>query len=152
PQCFTDLEGYRDDAFPLTTSNPNGIPDSLHILIGVTSQCFRFNITLGCNSNEGGYFDNIALAFIDRPGHPGQASAGNAVTSGAGAGDIWQWTQDTFPANETAGLPGSAAFDTTTALIKNGINTAQATGNELRFDIPGDTTSVVASNATLGSS
>src|SRR5262249_35858891 len=58
-QCFTDFEGYRDDAFPFVTSNPSGIPDSLHILIGVTSQCFRFAITLGCNSNEGGYFDNI---------------------------------------------------------------------------------------------
>jgi hypothetical protein len=149
PQCFTDLEGYRDDGFPFRTSNPSGIPDSLHILIGVTSQCFRFNITLGCNSSQGGYFDNISLAFVDKPGLPGQASADNTVSLGAVSSDIWQFVNDTFPANETAGLPGTAAFDTTTGLIRTGLNNAQATGNALRLDIPGDSSSVVASNATV---
>ena len=149
PQCFTDFEPFRGNGFPFRTSNASGIPDSLHLLIGVTSQCFRFNITLGCNSNEGGYFDNIALAFVDLPGVPGQASAGNAVAIGSVSSDIWQFVNDTFPANETAGLPGTAAFDTTTALIRTGLNNAQATGNQLRFDIPGDSSSINAANATV---
>jgi hypothetical protein len=42
--------------------------------------------------------------------------------------DIWQWIQDAFPANETAGLPGTAAFDTCAARICTGINIAQSTG------------------------
>jgi len=148
PQCFTDLEGCRDNGTPILTSNPSGIPDSLRIFFAHQQQCFRFAISLGCNTNEGGYFDNGVIAFIDNPGEPGQASAGNSVTIGAVSGDIWQFTQDTFPANETAGLPGTAAFDTTGALIKTGLNNAQATGNALRFDIPGDSTSVVALNAS----
>src|SRR5262249_2541796 len=58
--------------------------------------------------------------------------------------DLWQLTNDTFPANETAGLPGTAAFDTTTALIKTGLNNAPATGDGLRFDIPGDSSVMIA--------
>ena len=149
PQCFTDFEPYIGNGFPFRTSNPSGIPDSLRQLIGVTSQCFRFNITLGCNSNEGGYFDNIAIAFVDLPGVPGQASADASVSIGGVSSDIWQFVNDTFPANETAGLPGTAAFDTTTGLIRTGLNNAQATGNLLRFDIPGDSSVIVAGNATV---
>ncbi len=149
PQCFTDFEPFNGNGQPFRTSNPSGIPDSLRLLMGVTSQCFRFNITLGCNSSEGGYFDNVALAFVDLPGVPGQASAGSAVALGAVSSDIWQFVNDTFPANETAGLPGTAAFDTTGALIRTGINTAQSTANSLRFDIPGDSSAVIASNATV---
>ena len=149
PQCFTDAEPFFGDGFPFRTSNASGIPDSLHLLIGVTSQCFRFNITLGCNSSEGGYFDNIAFAFVDQPGVPGQASAGSTVTLGGVSSDIWQFVNDTFPANETPGLPGTAAFDTTTGLIRTGLNNAQATGNQLRFDIQGDSSVCVAGNATV---
>src|SRR5205814_6667612 len=61
------------------------------------------------------------------------------------------FVDDPFPANETAGLPGPASFDTTTALIRTGLNTAQATGNALRFDIPGDSSAVSAANATISS-
>jgi hypothetical protein len=151
PQCFTDWEPYRGNGMPFKTSNPSGIPDSVRIIMGMTSQCFRFNITLGCNSSDGGYFDNVALAFVDLPGVPGQASAGDAVSLGVISADIWQFVNDTFPANETAGLPGTAAFDTTTALIRTGLNTAQATGNLLRFDIPGDSSTTIAGNATVSS-
>ena len=149
PQCFTDFEGARDNGTPFLTSNPSGIPDSLRCFVEHESECFRFAITLGCNSNEGGYFDNVAQAFVDRPGVPGQASADNAVSIGAVSSDIWQFVNDTFPANETAGLPGTAAFDTTTGLIRTGLNNAQATGNQLRFDIPGDSSTTIASNATV---
>src|SRR5262249_53985595 len=50
---------------------------------------------------------------------------------------------------ETNGLPGTAAFDTTSGLIKTGLNNAQATGDDMRFDIPGDSTSVVAGDAAI---
>ena len=43
----------------------------------------------------------------------------------------------------------TAAFDTTSGLIRTGLNNAQATGNLLRFDIPGDSTVVSAGNATV---
>src|SRR5262249_4824928 len=124
------------------TINAGGIPDSIRIFLAHQQQCFRFAISLGCNSNEGGYFDNASLAFVD----------GTSPTpSGLGsvAGDIWQFTNDAFPANETAGLPGTPAFDTTTALIKTGLNNAPATGDNLRFDIPGDSSSVTAADATV---
>jgi hypothetical protein len=150
-QCFTDWEGVFDNGSPFLTSNPSGLPDSVRLYFNHTQGCFRFAITLGCNSSDGGYFDNVSFAFVDQPGVPGQASASSAVSLGSISGDIWQWTNDTFPANETAGLPGTAAFDTTTALIKSGLNTAQATNDELRFDIPGDSTNVFASNATVSS-
>jgi hypothetical protein len=57
---------------------------------------------------------------------------------------IWELWQDTFPANETAGLPGLAAFDTTAALIKSGLNTAPLTGDLTRYDVPGDSLQVDA--------
>ncbi len=149
PECFTDYEGFITSGFPLVTSNPSGIPDSLRILLGVETQCFRFNITLGCHSTAGAYFDNVSLAFVDQPGVPGHASAGSAVSLGTVSSDIWRFVNDTFPANETAGLPGTPAFDTTTALIRSGMNIAQATGNLLRFDIPGDSSIAFAGNATV---
>jgi hypothetical protein len=149
PQCFTDIEGARDNGTPFLTSNASGVPDSLRVFMAHQQQCFRFAISLGCNSNEGGYFDNVTQAIIDLPGVPGQASAGNAVALGAVSSDIWQFTNDTFPANETAGLPGTAAFDTTSGLLRTGLNNAQATGNSQRFDIPGDSSSIIAANATV---
>ena len=53
--------------------------------------------------------------------------------------DIAQWFQDAFPFNETAGLPGTAAFDTTSALVVSGLDIAQLTGDYQRYDVPGDT-------------
>jgi hypothetical protein len=150
PQCFTDFEPMAGNAVPILTSNPSGIADSLRVFLNHQQQCFRFAISLGCNSNEGGYWDNVAVAFVDQPGVPGQASASSTVSLGSASVDIWQFFNDTFPANETAGLPGTASFDTTTALIRSGLNTAQSTGNALRFDIPGDSSVVTAANASVG--
>src|SRR5580765_4936900 len=149
PQCFTDLEGFRNNGSPFRTSNPSGIPDSVRVFVAHQQQCFSFAVSLGCNSHDGGYFDNVSLAFVDQPGVPGVASAGSSVVLGAVSSDIWQWVNDTFPANESTDLPGTAAFDTTTALVRTGLNIAQPTGNALRFDIPGDSSSVVAANATV---
>jgi hypothetical protein len=151
PTCFFDFEGFAGIGIPLTTSNPSGVPDSLRLLLGAESQCFRFGITLGCNSTAGAYFDNVSLAFVDVPGLPGQASASSTVSLGTITTEIWHLVNDTFPANETVGLPGTAAFDTTTGKVRSGFNTAQATGNALRFDIPGDSSVVMAVNATVSS-
>jgi uncharacterized repeat protein (TIGR01451 family) len=49
------------------------------------------------------------------------------------------WFHDAFPFNGTAGLPGTPPFDTTTAVVKTGLNIAQVTGNDDRLDIPADT-------------
>jgi hypothetical protein len=117
PACFTDIEGFRDNGTPFRTSRAGGIPDSLRLVMFHFQFCMGFAVTLGCNSADGGYFDNITMAFVDLPGVPGQASAGSAVALGVVSTDIWQLVNDTFPANETAGLPGTSAFDTTTALI-----------------------------------
>jgi hypothetical protein len=149
PQCFTDFQGARANGTPFLTSNPSGIPDSLRVFMAHKQECFRFAITVGCNSSDGGYFDNVSQAFVDHPGIPGQASADNMVSLGSITSDIWQWVNDTFPANETTGLPGTAAFDTSTGLIRSGLNTAPATGDELRFDIPGDSSCVTAANAFI---
>src|SRR5262245_16374715 len=157
PQCFTDAFGMRDFGMPFGTSRAGGIPDSVRFFANHQQQCFRFAISLGCNSNEGAYFDNLSFAFIDQPGEPGQASAVSGGTIGPTLGtvssDIWQLMNDTFPANETAGLPDNsqidASFDTTSALIRTGLNTAQATGNLLRFAIPGDSTVVAGANAVV---
>jgi hypothetical protein len=153
PQCFTDIAGARDYGIPYATSRAGGIPDSLRVFSGHQQQCYRFAISLGCNSNEGGYWDNMSVAFIDVPGVPGQASAGSTVSLGSVTSDIWQLVNDAFPSNETAGLPSNvnafAAYDTTSGLVRTGLNIAQQTGNVLRFDIPGDSSMAVAGNATV---
>src|SRR5262249_50306023 len=90
PQCFTGFEPVAGNGAPIYSAN-NGLPDSLRIYFAHTQQCFRFAISLGCNSNAGGYFDNVSLAFVDLPGVPGQASAGSTVSLGSVSSDIWQF-------------------------------------------------------------
>jgi hypothetical protein len=107
-------------------------PDSVRIMIGHRSECYRFGVSTGCAPTDGSYWDNISLAIVD--GAPAPISA-----------SIWDLYQDTFPSNETAGLPAFAAkFDTTTGYIKAGVNTAQTTNNVSRFNVPGDSVAVTA--------
>ncbi len=148
PQCFSDIEGFFQNSL-IVTSNSTGVPDSLRFFLNTQQQCFRFAVSLGCNSADGAYWDNISLGFVDIPVAT-QTSSSNSIVLGPVSADIWQFFNDTFPNNETAGLPGTAAFDTTTASLKGGINIAQATGNSLRFDIPADSISIKASNALTG--
>ncbi len=146
PQCFIDWEPLF--AFGLViTSNPSGTPDSLRVALGVNQQCFRFAVSLGCNSADGAYFDNVSVAFVDLPAS--QTSAANAITLGPISASIWNFYNDAFPANETNGLPGTAAFDTTGAWLQTGINNYPNTGDVLRNDIPGDSAIVQAGNATV---
>jgi hypothetical protein len=80
--------------------------------------------------------DNISFSIVDG------ASQSLSVL-------IWELFQDTFPANETAGLAGTADFDTTTALIKGGLNTAPLTGWLDRYDVPQDTLQVDVSGDSV---
>ena len=128
--CIDQLE---DAGFfgMVRTSNPSGQPDSIRIGLRKLSQCFRFGVTTNCGGTAGAYLDNVSLAIVDGP-----TPSISALP--------WEFWNDTFPANETPGLPGTAAFDTTAALIKTGLNTAPLTGDLTRYDVPGDTTVVDA--------
>jgi hypothetical protein len=134
-QCLQDIEGAYQNTL-VNTDNGDGIPDSIRTLIGKTQQCFRFGVSTGCAPTDGCYWDNISFVIID-------GVAAQLAT------DIWQWVNDAFPANETAGYPGvPALFDTTAAILRTGLNNAPATNTKQRYDIPGDTTIVFASVGT----
>ena len=84
------MGGYAGNL--IRTSNASGIPDSIRMLFIKYQLCFRFGVSTNCSSTEGGYLDNMSLAIVDGP--PIQLSS-----------DIWNWINDSFPANETAGFP-----------------------------------------------
>ena len=149
PQCFTDWEALygTGGANPVVaTTNASGYPDSLQVFLTMHTQCFRFGVTAGCNSDQGAYFDNISVAFSDAVVSPQVASAAQGITVGTASVSIWELFNDAFPANETPGLAGSTAFDTTTALIKGGRNIAPATGDMLALDVAADSITVSAAN------
>ncbi|MBI1798467.1 MAG: hypothetical protein HYR73_02140, partial [Candidatus Eisenbacteria bacterium] len=133
PQCFgSNFEACRANGC-LATSNSSGIPDSMRIFMMKVQQCYRFGVSdVNCHITENlGLLDNMSLVIID--GVPQAMSV-----------DTWQLITDTFPFNEDVSLPGTADFDSCAALIKNGLNTSQTTGNISRIDIPGDSTVVNA--------
>jgi hypothetical protein len=133
---FEPLGGYG----PLLTSNANGIPDSVRIYVGITSECFYFGGT--CNSTAGGFFDNISLALVT------SSYAGPATDVHA---DLWQFFNDAFPVNGYAAdnVPaGSAEFDTTSALVKGAVNLALSTGDATRSDVLADSIVVAAPNGS----
>jgi hypothetical protein len=146
PGCFWDIEPlYGSQVLAVNTTS--GLPDSLRFFLGTNGQCFRFAVSLGCNSADGAYFDNVSLGFADLPPAT-QVSSANAINPTTVTSDIWEFINDAFPANETPTLPNSANFDTTTALIKGGVNTAPSTGNALRFDVCADSILFRAPNVT----
>ncbi len=130
-QCFRNLDaGYGNGL--IRTTNASGIPDSIRIEIYPRQECYRFGVSNSENF-DGAYFDNLSLSIVDGAG-------GDPVSI-----DIWQFYQDTFPSNTNDGLVGfTAAFDTTSGLLKSGINISPLTGNTSRFNVPGDTTVVNA--------
>ena len=131
-ECFFDLEPVKPI---MLTSNASGIADSLQIGLTHFSRCFRMGLAV-CGTDGLGYFDNASLAIID--GAPIQTSF-----------LPWDFYNDAFPANESAGFPGSKAlFDTTAAWLGTGLNTAQVIGSKNRFNIPGDTMFIQATAAS----
>ncbi|HTO89896.1 MAG TPA: hypothetical protein VMJ70_02085, partial [Candidatus Sulfotelmatobacter sp.] len=142
-QCFQDQEGGFQNGIirwsTLDAENGANYPDSLRIFLGKRQECYRFGVTTGCSPTDGGYFDNVSLAFVDGLAPP--------MTI-----DIWQLINDTFTVNglnRNGVAPGTANFDTTAALVKTGLNIAQTTGNTSRYDVPGDTTVVNADGANF---
>ena len=136
-QCFTDHEFLKLDAL-IRTSNENGIPDSIRIYLGREQRCISWGITSGCSPIGGAAYDNVSLAFP-----PSLAGAADKVSV-----DIWDWFNDTFPANEEANWWASA-FDTCAAHVMTGRNTAMNAGDLIpRFNVPGD--SIVISTVNPG--
>lgn len=131
PQCFRDLADHPARANgQLRTSNASGVPDSMRISLRKWQQCFRFGVSAGCSPTDGAYFDNVSLTLID--GEPAALGV-----------SIWDLYNDTFPANDNVALVGFPdRFDTTTAHVKSGINTAPAAGL-LRHSVPGDSVAVI---------
>ena len=129
-QCYEEIYNF-DDQGQVRTTNANGTPDSVRIGLRKITQCWRFGITTNCGTTLGGYWDNVSFFLLDGATQPISSL-------------IWELWQDTFPANETPGLPGLAAFDTTAALIKGGLNTSPLTGDLTRYDVPADTLQVDA--------
>ena len=134
-QCFRDFEGGYANS-EIKTSNASGVPDSLRMLWIKIQECFRFGVSTNCSVTDGAYIDNMSLAIVD--GLPIQLSS-----------DIWNWINDTFPANETAGFAGVASkFDTCAAILKTGLNTAPNGNSLTRADIPGDSVVIISSPTT----
>jgi hypothetical protein len=141
PQCIPEFEQFYQQGL-IRTSNASGIPDSIRVSVGKTQQCFRFGVSADCAATDGFYKDNISVAFID--GTPAQLTA-----------DIWQWINDSFPARESDVPPlpdaATASFDTSGAHVMTGLNISQAPPAALlaqRFDIPGDSTSIIGTPNT----
>jgi hypothetical protein len=131
-ECLTDLEPVKPI---MLTSNASGIADSIQIGLTHFSRCFRLGLAV-CGDDGLGYFDNVSLAIID--GAPIQTTF-----------LPWDFYNDAFPANESAGYPGDKAlFDTTAAWFGTGLNTAQIVGSKNRYNIPGDTMFIQATPAT----
>jgi len=141
-QCFPDLEpAYAIGLLVFDTANAADAafgfyPDSLRMYLGKLQQCFRFGLpSANCSPTDGSYADNFSLAIID--GVPAPMSV-----------DIWQLINDTFTVNGGSNrsnvLPGTADFDTTTALVKIGLNVTQTTNTSSRYNVPGDTSTVNA--------
>jgi len=159
-QCFQDREpAYLNGLLnwdPALAVAGASFPDSLRFYLGKTQECFKFGVPLGCSPTDGCYFDDVALVSVTNPSC--LIAKGNEVMgippnpSGPLSADIWQWVNDTFTVdglNRNVVPPGTVGFDTTSALVKTGLNIAQATGNTQRFAVPGDTTVCVARGASV---
>ncbi|MGH3055602.1 MAG: hypothetical protein ACRDL7_11560, partial [Gaiellaceae bacterium] len=106
----------------LATSNATGVPDSVRIFFYQYAACYRFGVPdANCGgSGKLGLFDNLGLAIVDGARSPISV-------------DIWFPYNDTFPFNDNPtvpnyAVPGTASFDTTSALMRVGLNIAQTTG------------------------
>src|SRR5262249_480395 len=118
PTCVT----YDSDPGDLDPFTNLAHADSLRIGLENQTRCARFSAT-ACGQTDGTYFDNIRLGLV----------LGNAKP--ALSTFFWDRLGDTFPFTGAVSA-GSTGFDTTTAIIKNGLNNGKAGGGE--GVIPGD--------------
>ena len=68
-QCITDVQSLFKYGL-VRTSNPDGYPDSIRVLLSVEKRCLEFGLPLDCLSGEGAYFDNVSVGFISGPEPP----------------------------------------------------------------------------------
>jgi hypothetical protein len=134
PECLIHYTTLYSENL-VKTSNANGIPDSMRIILIKEQQCFRFGVSTGCSPTDGAYWDNVSLAIVD--------AARPAVSV-----EPWMWLNDAFPATEAVGFPGTAGFDTAAAHVKIAYNTSQFTNSNLRFTVPGDSVVINGSSDT----
>jgi hypothetical protein len=111
----------------INTSNVTGFPDSVKVVITREQRCISVGAP-NCSPTDGHYTDNITLAFPP----PVAGSSDNIVV------DIWDWYTDAFPRNEGTTLPGTAAFDTCSALIFSARQIATASTDANRANISAD--------------
>lgn len=131
-------DGVADAAFAngmIRTSNLDGMPDSIRIVVRKIGQCFRFGLSYDCDAPVGAYVDNLSLALVRAP-------QGGVIT--LEGRDLFQ---DAFPANESPALSGTAAFDTCGAWIQTGRNLEPSVSNVERLTIAGDSAVVTAPGA-----
>jgi len=122
----------------INTSNPGGIPDSVKIVMYREQRCISWG-SANCSSKDGHYSDNFALVMPP----PVLGSSDNVVV------DIWDWYSDAFPRNEVI-TPGTAAFDTCSALIFSARQIATSATNEARSNISADSMYLKGNNSTGG--
>ena len=111
----------------INTSNANGIPDSVQIVMFRQQRSIQFGT--GASSTDGHYSDNLSLAFVPSPSGSGNDNV---------FADIWDWYSDAFPRNETSGLTGTAGFDTCGALIFTARQVATTSTTSNRANISAD--------------
>jgi len=101
PLCF--VEQYSIGNIPI------GAVDSLKLKMATISQGWRFGGT-NLGNTRGTYFDNFRMGFV-------RGAAAPSISQ-----EIWNKYQDQFPFNEGVAPGDNAAFDTTTALVRTGLN------------------------------
>jgi len=116
PLCQPDGRSISSLGFP------PGQVDSLRAIVAIQTLGFAFGGT-NLGNTRGTYIDNVQVGFI-REEAP-------LITM-----SIWERYQDQFPFNETITPGDNASFDTTTALMKIGLNIVNPTTDP--GTVPGD--------------
>jgi len=62
PECLQRFEPLFASGL-VRTSNANGIPDSIRIILSKIQECFAFGVTTQCSPTTGLYWDNVSLAI-----------------------------------------------------------------------------------------
>jgi hypothetical protein len=102
PLCAPDGRSISSLGFP------PGAVDSLKAIVAIQTAGYRFGGT-NLGNTRGTYVDNVQVGFI--------REAAPLITW-----SMWERYQDQFPFNEGVTAADNATFDTTTALVKNGLN------------------------------
>jgi hypothetical protein len=103
PLCFHQTDNIS------SLGLPGGAMDSLRLKIATFTQFWRYGGS-DLGNTRGTYFDNFRAGFV--------RAAGSALLSQ----DLSNKYQDQFPFNEGPAPADNAAFDTTTALVRTGLN------------------------------